>query len=233
MCWSRAIWRPVARACRLEQFAFARLDPLGRAQHAFLVLLECRRDKALARRNRLPPLIVRRNGREVRVGDLDVVPEHFVESNLERRDSSACSFLGLNARDRVAPTVAETAQVVEVGVDSGRDCRLVANRERRSLDERRTDLRREFRGIVPLRENFAEAPRIIRNAMEGGGNSRQRRERIAERAKLTRSAASRCRFRREPFDVSHVVDRVAHRFARDDVGAQRPDGIEPRVDSRT
>ena len=38
-----------SRAQRLEQLALARLDPLGRGEHALLVLLERRRDEALAR----------------------------------------------------------------------------------------------------------------------------------------------------------------------------------------
>ena len=114
-----------------------------------------------------------------------------------------------------------------------RDRRVVADRDRRPLDERRRRSRaRAPARVVPLSERSPTSRPARRDALERVRDRRQSGERIAERAKLARRAAARRRLGRQAFDVAHVVERVAHRVARDRIGDERRHGIESRVDRR-
>src|SRR5204863_1076024 len=108
---------------RLEQLALARLDALTRGEDRVLVLLERRRDEALAVGDRLSALIVRRHRVEIGLRDFDVIPEDFVEADLERADACPLSLRRLDVRDRVLSAVAERADRIELGVDARRECR--------------------------------------------------------------------------------------------------------------
>ena len=87
-----------ARAQRLEELHFALEDPLVGAEDLLLVLLERRRDEALAAGDRLLAVVVRRDVVQVRLRYLDVVAEDPVEPDLERRDTGTRSLARLPSR---------------------------------------------------------------------------------------------------------------------------------------
>ena len=58
-------------------------------EHLLFVFLQRRRDEALAAGDRLLAVIVGRHGVQVRLRDLDVVAEHAVVADLQRRDAGA------------------------------------------------------------------------------------------------------------------------------------------------
>ena len=133
----------------LEQLALALLDSLRRRENALLVLLERWRDESLARRDRLPSLVVRGHEVKVRLRDLDVVAEHLVEADLERRDARPRPFVALNSRDRVLPTVAKLAQLVELAVHVRQNARLVSDRQRARARRASSRCRARSRGRRP------------------------------------------------------------------------------------
>ena len=91
------------RAERAEQLGLAHGHPLLGAEHPRLVVLELRRDVPLGAGERLPPLVVGGHLGGVGVGDLEVVAEHLVEADLERRDPGALA-LALLERGDVLPS---------------------------------------------------------------------------------------------------------------------------------
>ena len=82
----------------LEDLELALEDALVGAEHLLLVLLERRRDEALATGDRLLAVVVGRHRVEVRLRDLDVVAEHAVVADLERADAGARALALFHAR---------------------------------------------------------------------------------------------------------------------------------------
>ena len=82
--WMRGASAATRGAQRLEQLDFALDDPLVGAEHLLFVLLQRRRDEALAAGDGLLAVVVGRHAGEVRLRDLDVVAEHAVVADLER-----------------------------------------------------------------------------------------------------------------------------------------------------
>ena len=68
----------------VQHFGFARRDPLLGAEDFGFVLLQVGRDVAFRSGERLAPLVIGRDAVAMRVCDLDVVAEDFVESDLQR-----------------------------------------------------------------------------------------------------------------------------------------------------
>ena len=87
-----------------EQRAFELLHPLTGVEHLALVLLQLRRDEPLGVHQRLPPHVVLGHLVQLRVGHLQVVPEHPVVTHLQRGDAGALPLGALQRRD-VRPRV--------------------------------------------------------------------------------------------------------------------------------
>ena len=119
------------RTQRLKQREFPHGEPLVGVQHLVLKLLERGRDVPFAAGDGLlPDVVVRRVG-EIRLGDLDVVPEHPVITNLERRDACACALSLFHRGDGGFTAATDAAQFVHFGV------RAVANDAAVTRDRRR------------------------------------------------------------------------------------------------
>ncbi len=73
-----------------------------RVENEGFLLLELRRDVALAVDQRLLADVLGGDRFTVGVTDLDVVAEHLVEANLERPDATALAFMLLQRRDPLA-----------------------------------------------------------------------------------------------------------------------------------
>jgi hypothetical protein len=134
---------------RVEQLALALLDALAGGEHALLVGLERWRDEPLSVGDGLSALIVGGDEMQVRLRDLDVVAEHLVESDLERLNAGPRAFVGLYARDGIATAVAQRPKLVQLGVDSRRDRRLVAHADGGVIDKRSPNVARDVGAVVP------------------------------------------------------------------------------------
>src|SRR5204862_502934 len=132
----------------VHQLGFACPDALLGAEYASLVFLELRRHEPLRARERLAPLVVGRHLIEVGPRDLDVVPEHLVEPDLERADAGALALARLQAGDVGLAAVPGVSPLVEAAVlaapaRSGSS----SSRLRRVISSRgRTSPRRTSRG---------------------------------------------------------------------------------------
>src|SRR5438552_2983232 len=91
--------RAAAAPQLVQHLGVARRDALLGAEDLGLVLLQVGRHIALRARERLPPLVVRRNAVAVGVRDFDVVAEDLVEADLERPDAGALALARLQRRD--------------------------------------------------------------------------------------------------------------------------------------
>ena len=123
---SSGLLNPRSLRCDARPHAVEDLDleletPLVGAEHLLLVLFERRRDEALAAGNRLLPVIVGRNAAEVRVRDLDVVPEHAVVADLERGDAGPGPLRVFHRGDVLLVAAADAAQLVELAVNAVAD----------------------------------------------------------------------------------------------------------------
>src|SRR5207248_944606 len=149
-----------------------RFDPLGRGQYPRFMLLERRRHEPLPIGDRLSALIIRRNEMEVRLRDLDVIAEHFVEADLERLESRSLPLVGLNSGYQILSAYTMITQRIELGVGAGRDRRLVAERNRRLGHDGRSNQLGEIGAVIPLPQSYAEPA--------SGGHQVERRLRLRQ-----------------------------------------------------
>ena len=215
--WTRAIAWPTGRPERAEQLRLARRHPLLGAEHAGLVVLELGRHVPLGGGQRLPPLVVGGHPGRVRVGDLEVVAEHLVEADLERRDPGALALPLLERGDVLPAAVAQRAELVELGVVALRGSR----RRRRAAPAaapRAPPASSAARSASRSSSSTASAraaARPPRGQRRGGERARaprhigQPEERVAQRAELARGGASRRGAAGQPLDVPHAVERLA------------------------
>ena len=221
--------RPHARAQRLEELPLERLGALGRMEHLLLELLEGRRHIPFGTGQRLAALILGGHVLPIGVRDLDVVPEHAVVADLERRDAGAHSLFRLQRGDRILAPAHDRAQVVERGIHALSDRLAIAVRKRRARDERGPDLGGEVRGVVPRRADTGKCA-AARRSTQRARDLRQAHERIAERAQVARRGAAGRGLATQALDVTHAIERVTQRGARERVAQQRLHRIETRRD---
>ncbi len=110
-----------AGAQPLEQLQLALGNPVVRAKHLVLVLLEGWCDEALPPGDRLLAGVVGGDIAQVRPGDFDVVAEHPVIANLEGADAGSGALALFHLRDAAFPGAADVAQVVELQIDAVAD----------------------------------------------------------------------------------------------------------------
>src|ERR1035441_9409459 len=84
---------------------------------------------------RLPFWLRSRSSDRIGAGDFDVVAEHVVEAHLERGDAGALALAGLDLRDVPLAVLAEVAQFVELGMETGADGAAVHQVERRFVGD--------------------------------------------------------------------------------------------------
>ena len=128
-----------AGAQRLDQLELAFDAALVGAEHLLFVRLQRRRDEALAAGNRLLADVVVGRRMQVRLRDLDVVPEHAVEPHFERLDAGARAFRCLQLGDDLLARSADAPQVVELGIDAVAHGAAVTGQRGRVVGERGVD----------------------------------------------------------------------------------------------
>ena len=179
-------------AQRLEHLDLALEDPLVGAEDLLFVLLERRRDEALAAGNRLLAVVVGRHRVQVRLRDLDVVAEDAVVADLERGDAGARALPLLHLGDHLLARRRDAPQVVELGVDAVADVAAVARQRRRLVDERRARWppARRPRRRARRRGSTRAAPGTPRAA--GGGGARPRATCAAPPGRAARRCPAPC-----------------------------------------
>ena len=120
------------RAQPREDLQLERDPPLVGGEDRLLELGQLRRHEALGVGDRLLAPVVGGHRREVRARDLDVVAEHAVVLDLQRRDAGALALARLDGGDAIAAARGDVAQLVELRRHArGRSRRPWSRRARR------------------------------------------------------------------------------------------------------
>ena len=209
----------------LEQLDLPLEDPLVGAEHLLLVLLQRRRDVALAAGDRLLALVVGRHGVQVRLRDLDVVAEDPVVADLERGDAGPRALLLLHLRDDLLARPADRAQFVERRVEAVADEAAVAGERRRLVDERRFDGRAHLRHVVQFGGQASEERRL--QLLEDHPDPRDRAERLLQRDEVAGTGRPEHGPRHEPLEVLDGLQRLAELAALGRLEREVLDGVEP------
>ena len=172
----------------------------------------------------------------MRVGDLEVVAEHPVEADLERRDAGALALALLQRRDVLPAAVAQLAQLVELRVVARLDHAALGERGGRPLRQRACQHVGHVAQQVELIERGGErgAPALRSPGQRGERLEHigQPEEGIPQGAELPRRRATGGGPAGQPLEVAHAVERLAHAGAAAAVAQAGIDGVEPGLDRR-
>ena len=135
-------------------------DPLVGAEHFLFVFLQRRRHEALAAGDRLLAVVIRRNVREIRLRDLDVVPEDAVVADLQRADAGPRALRLFHRGDVLLAGTTDRAQLVELGVHAVADHAAVARDRRWFIEQRGVEVGADVREIVDLGEQAEDQRRL-------------------------------------------------------------------------
>ena len=213
---------------RLEQRLLHVEQALVRAQRLVLVLLERRRDVALARGHGLPALVVLGHGMQVRLRHLDVVAEHPVEADLEVADAGPLALRPLHGRYLLLRVAADRAQLVERGVHAVANAAAVARQRRRLVDQGRPDGLAHVGDVVELRREAAHERRSALGKVVA--HLRDQRHRLPQRDHVARPGRAQGDARHEALQVVHRLERPAQPGAVPAARHQLLDRVEPVVD---
>ena len=141
-----------------------------------------------------------------RLRHLDVIAEHVVVLDLERRDAGLVGVARLQRGDHAPALVAQRARLVERGEARRRDEAAVARDERQLVGERRLEVARQ-RAVV-ARRAASQAARQRRPAASGAVSSVAPMrgagvEAVAQRGEIARAAA----VERQPRQRAHEIRR--------------------------
>ncbi len=216
------------RAQRLEELELALEDPLVGAQDLLLVLLQRRRDEALAAGHGLLAVVVRRDVVQVRLRDLDVVAEHAVEPDFERVDAGARPLPLFHLGDHLLARSADVPQVVELGVDAVANHAAVAGQRAGLVDQRLLDGGPQHRHVVERRHQARDQRRL--QAFEHHAHAGHRAQRLFQPDEVARPRDTQRSPRHEPLEVVHGLERVAQLRALDAPERDLLDRVEAVAD---
>ena len=213
----------------LEELDLALQDPLVGAQDFLFVLLQRRRDEALAAGDGLLAVIVRRHRVQVRFRDLDVVAEDAVVADLQRRDAGARALALFQLRDDLLAGAADAAQVVQLGVDAVADVAAVADQGAGLLDDVRLDGVTHVRQVVERADERANQRRVAR--VQRQANARHGGDRLLQADEIARPGGAERRARHEALEVVHRFQQLAELAAVGAAKGQLFDRVEPIVNA--
>ena len=190
---------------------------------------------ALGIHQRLLAGVVVRHALLVRLGDLDVVPEDLVVTDLERRDAGALALALLDRQDVPLAVVGERPAAVEFGVYTGGDDAAFAHGPRRSVDQQAGELgvqrrqRVDGRELGEERRGVERRGREIRRRREVGQDRRRGGEAVAQRGGLARSERAEDGAPEQALRITHPREALAQAVAQRGVAHQRAHGgVAPR-----
>jgi hypothetical protein len=145
---------------------------------------------------------------QVGLRDLDVVAEHPVEPDLERRDAGAGPFGDFHLGDHLPPRLADGPQLVDLGVEPVAREAAVAGQGRRLVDDRARDHLPQIREVVELGPQAdQERRRGLSQRLGDVGNDGKR---SAERGQVTWTGCAQHHAAQKPLDVVQGRQPFAH-----------------------
>src|SRR5438445_1757061 len=110
-----------------------------RVEDEGFLLLQLGRDVTLAIDQRLLAHVLGGDRLAVGMTDLDVVPEHLVEANLERPDAASLALMLLQRTDPLARGARAVADAVQLRIEPGTEDAAIFERCRHLLDQGRCE----------------------------------------------------------------------------------------------
>ncbi len=213
-----------------EQVELARGEALVGAEDLLLVLLERGRHEPLAAGHGLLADVVGRHRAEIRFRDLDVVAEHAVVADFERRDAGACTFGLFHRGDGFAAAAADGADLVELGVDAVANQAAVSRDSRRFVDERRCNAIADISELVDFRRKTAGERRL--EIRDDAAHAWQQAQRLGERRQIARAGNAHRHARGETLEIVDAAQGIAQLAAFGGAECEVLDRVEPVLDAR-
>ena len=211
-----------------EKFLLERQDLLLGIEHFALVLLELGRGEPLGIDQCLLTLVIGRRQVLVGLGDLDVITEYVVETDLQRLNAGARPFARFDLRNVLPTVLAQVAQLIELAIVARSNGPAIYHVHRRRVRDCVQNAVAHFRHFVELPSQRRESLRLP--PFDGLLERRNFFERSSERQQLARPGGPDRYLRQEPLDVQHRAQFAAHLRAHDRVPQQIADCIQPRFD---
>ena len=210
-----------------QDLELASIHLLPRAEHDGFLFPELLGHVALCGRQRLLARVVVRDGGRVGVTDLDVVPEHLVEADLQRADAGARALVRFQRRDPLARGSRCIADRVELCVEPGLDGPAVPRcgrflQEGAAQNFGQLRRRRDLARMLAQHQRFAAGDRTL--------HAGQRLERTPQRDQLAYAGPAVGGARAQALQVAHAVHRVMDGFAQRSDGCQLGDRGEAELD---
>ena len=214
----------------LEEFCLECEDPFFRVENLLLELLQLGSDKSLGIGEGLFADVVLRRLFPVRVGDLDVIPEHVVETHLEGGNPRPLPLGLLEGGDPLLAAQRKRADLVKFRAVPGADDSPVGKGGGGIGLEGALEKRHD------LGERMKPLPGLPEQAGGGGGNdalqTRCCNENGLESRHVPGGRASRANPCVEPFQVADPGQNVGASFPQPRIGNQLLNGVETGTDWR-
>src|SRR3989441_2798558 len=154
-------------------------------------------------RSGLAPLVIGRDSRLVGVRDLEVVAEHPVEPDLERRDTGALALPRLQRGDVLLAAVARVLELVQRPVMAGSDGVAVRELSRRAVHEGAGEL------VAQVLQQLEAVGRLLQqrrplapfHAVEPGARVGEPPDRVPQGAELPWRGAAQRRTARQALEI--------------------------------
>ncbi len=187
-----------------EPLGLELLEALVGGQDLRLQGLELRGRVALAAGDRLLADELGRDVLQVRLRDLEVVPEDLVEPELEGRDARALLLAGLELEEPVLAGARELRELVDPGVEARPEDPAVAAGVGRRVAQRARQ------AVVELGHEVERRGLARRQLGERIGERGQDAERVPERSEVARRGDPERGARGQPLDVRDLPEHLAH-----------------------
>ena len=186
---------------RVENLLLPVQEPFVRPERLLFVVLQRRRDVALAGRDGLLAVVVVRDGVQIGRRHLDVVAEDPVEADLQGRDPGPLPLRRLHGCNRVPGIPADGAQLVQLVVEAVPDRPAVARERRRVVGQRRGDPVVDVTQLVEPVEQHADERRLQLGRV--GARSGDDADGAAECGQIARSRRAQ---RHAPDETLQILD---------------------------
>ena len=184
-------------------------------------------------------MVVGRHELLVGVRDFQIVSEHAVEADFERRDARAGTLVRLDRGNGVLAAVTQGTQLVEFRVDPRCDRVFVADHQRWSFHQHVRESCGAIRTVIPFGQEqpqYAARGQVRRNMVANGargvGDARQSRQRVTQGAEFAWRGPTGGGFACQSIDVAHTVECFAQRGAAHRIAHQGRHRIESLLDGQ-
>ena len=209
-----------------ENGALQLLQPLLRVQDQRLKLLQLRRDVPLGVHQRLPPDVLLRHPRQVRVGHFQVVAEDPVVADLQRPDARPLALLPLQSGDVLLGVPRRRSQVVQLLREPRPHDAPVAALRRRVVVHGRSDDGNDILARVHVAAKPADGSLALRQQVDHGGHGL---EASAQRHHLAGRRVASGHPVDQPLQVAHAAEQCSGVLAPDAARVEPRHGVQPAL----